>query len=300
MAPDYRIIHDPLEYGTVHPDTSLTPPLVTHDGHVSAVGTAHGRTIPVVGATRPPRMDVSFDKLTDDHTRIYADHADDVLAVMCGPEYQSRITRLRELRETFDNAVLDENSTVDVAALERESDKLNYALGLLRGNIAHQGRCLAQQAINDEARANGTWDSLTDEERSILERSTSVDNPAPVGILAQMQAQDDEGNLVDIIRGTWTADVALVVNNADYLPWARVAPIYSEARVPLPGGQVAVDNTSDLNVRRIRIDDADDLLQDLADLGVVDMTIRPVTPVDALHRGYYLENIDSRLAQAGK
>lgn len=300
MAPDYRIFNDPLEYGTVHPDSSTIPPLVTHDGNVSAVGTAHGRTIPVVGATRPPRMDVSFDRITDDHTRIYADHADDVLAVMCGPEYQSRITRLRELRGMFDTATVDPDSAVDVSALERESDRLNYGLGLLRGNIAHQGRCVAQGIINDAARSDGTWATLTDEERTILERSTGVDNPAPVGILAQMQAEGEDGDLVEITRGTWTADVPLVVNNADYLPWASVVPVYSEARINLPDGTPAVDNTSDLNVRRIRVADADDLLQDLADLNVVDMTVRPVTPVDALHRGYYLDNLERRMAAAGE
>lgn len=293
----YRIISDPKQYRTVHPDKDLVPPLVTHDGHVSAVGTAHGRTIPVVGRTRATRLDVSFDRLTDDHTRVYADHADDVLAVLGGEEYQARITRLRQLRSTFDQAVQDGVGADNDAELAHQSDVLNLELALLRGNIAHQARCVAQQIINTAARANGTWGTLTDEERSILERSTNVNGPAPVGVPEPMQVEDGEGNLVEIMRGTWTAEVPLVVNNADYLPWGRVAPVYSELRLTLPDGTVVADNVSDLNVRRIRVDSADDMLQDLDTLGVVEMTVRPVTPVDTLHRDYYLESVERRLAE---
>ena len=44
------------DYRVLHPDQDWIPPLVTEDGDVTAVGTAHGRTIPIIGTTRPPTL----------------------------------------------------------------------------------------------------------------------------------------------------------------------------------------------------------------------------------------------------
>lgn len=290
----FHIAHDPIEYRTIHPDTGHIPPLITHDGHIHAVGTAHGRTIPVVCSTRPPVFDVSFDRVLPDHIRVYADYAEDVLAAVCGPDYQERLARLYGIQREYndlDDAEKDKRRLV----LLDESDRINAELTYLRSDFAHQARLVAQAIINDAAKKDGSWDELSDREREVLDRAATSIASAPVGIVDEMLFANPNGELFTGNRGVWRANVPLVVNDGDYYPYTTVPTVYFEATLVIEGRKYS-DNVSDLNARHIRVDSADNLLEDLDALGAITSTIRPVTPVDALYRDSYDETVRQRYA----
>lgn len=288
----FHIAHDPIEYRTVHPDTGHIPPLITHDGHIHAVGTAHGRTIPVVCSTRPPVFDVSFDRVLPEHIRVYADYAEDVLAAVCGVDYQERLARLYAIQEEY-SGLDDETKAKRRIAMLDESDRLNAQLTYLRSDFAHQARLVAQGIINDAAKKDGRWDDLSDRERDVLDRAEHSIATAPVGIVDEMMFANANGELIAGNRGSWRADVPLVVNDGDYYPYTTVPTVYFEATLVI-GGQEYSDNVSDLNARHIRVDSADNLLEDLDALGAITSTIRPVTPVDALYRDSYEATVAQR------
>lgn len=288
------------EYKTLHPDNDIIPPLVTDDGDVSAIGTAHGRTIPVVGSTRPPAFDVSLHPFNGGKTRIYADDADDVLAVICGEDYQRQLTRCRDLVDQY-NALADDDSVeADKTRreIQRDFDAETTFLVLIRGTVAHTGRAVAQGHINDAARQDGTWDALSDEEQNILTAAADTTSErAPIGVLQETTFinPDYPDQSVVGMRGTWTADVALVLNDADYYPWTEIPAPQSITQITGPDGEVYEDTTSELNLRRIRVANAEDLLDDLDTLGAMEMTVRPVVPVDPLYRGGYAESVNERV-----
>lgn len=288
----FHVAHDPREYRTIHPDTGHIPPLITHDGHIPAVGTAHGRTIPVVCSTRPPVFDVSFDLVLPDHIRVYADHAEDVLAAVCGDDYQQAVARLYDIQDEYDHLTEQEKADCRLAMLD-ESDRLNAQLAYLRSDFAHQARLVAQEIINTEAKQDGRWERLSAQGQDILDQAATSIATAPVGVVSEMMFANDQGEVFTGSRGSWRADVPLVVNDGDYHPYTSVPPVYFEATLIIDGRTYA-DNVSDLNARHIRVDSADNLLEDLDALGAITTTIRPVTPVDALYRDSYEQTVQQR------
>lgn len=287
------------EYRCLHPDDDQIPPLITDDGHISAVGTAHGRTIPVIGTTRPPVYDVSLHPLDGGTTRIYADDPNDVLAVICGKDYQDQLDRCKALMEQY--AAIDDDHP-DAAALRNELTADFAAettfLGLICGAFIHQARSIAQGKINEAAQQDGRWESLTPQEQQILTAAADTTNPkAPVGLLRDTTFDDphNPGQVILGKRGHWTADVDLVLNEVDYYPWSPIPIPLSSVLITGPDGELYEDDVSNLNLRVIGVTDADGLLEQLDDLKVITLTVRPVVPVDPLYRDGYAEGVTNRV-----
>lgn len=286
------------DYKTLHPDHDYIPPLVTDDGHVSAIGTAHGRTIPVIGSTRPPIFDVSLNPLDGSQVRIYADEADDVLAVLLGTEYQSQLARCKQIEANY--MELSDSDQMGSAGhtMREEFDSEVTLLGMIRGTFAHTARARAQQLVNDKAKASGAWEALTDQERTILEQAADMTSEtAPVGIVKEMTIPDPThpGHTLTGRVGSWGADVDLILNEVDYYPWCEVPPVFSQVTITDTKGNSYVDDSSKLNLRIIRVDSAEELLEDLGELGVISMTVRPAVPVDAIFRPNYAETVQARI-----
>lgn len=287
------------EYRCLHPDDDQIPPLVTDDGHISAVGTAHGRTIPVIGSTRPPVYDVSLHPLDGGSTRIYADDPNDVLAVICGKDYQDQLNRCRALMEQY-AAIDDEHPEAPALRDELTADFAAETtfLGLICGAFVHRARAIAQGKINEQAQQDGRWEGLTVQEQKILVAAADTANPkAPVGVLRDA-AFDDPRNPGQVIlgkRGHWTADVDLVLNEVDYYPWSPIPIPLSSVLITGPDGEVYEDDISNLNLHIIGVTDADELLEELDELNVISLTIRPAVPVDALYREGYADAVTNRV-----
>jgi hypothetical protein len=287
------------EYRCLHPDDDQIPPLITPDGHISAVGTAHGRTIPVIGSTRPPVYDVSLHPMDGSDIRIYADDPNDVLAVICGAEYQQQLDRCKDLIARYE-AIDDETPN---AATLREELTADFAaettfLGLICGVFAHKARAIAQGKINNEAQQDGRWERLTPQEQEILISAADTSNPkAPIGVLRDAAFDDpnNPGQMIPGKRGSWTADVDLVLNEVDYYPWSPVPLPLSSVLIEGPNGEIYEDDVSNLNLRIISVYDADDLLEALDELNVISLTIRPVVPVDPLYRDGYADSVNNRV-----
>ena len=96
VTPITAITADQLD--TLDPNL-LTPPLVTSDGHHDEIGAAHGRVLPMIGRWRPYVVDVNATKLAGKGTRIYADTADDAVAMLVGGDAPAAIAELRAARD---------------------------------------------------------------------------------------------------------------------------------------------------------------------------------------------------------
>lgn len=286
------------DYRCLHPDNDYIPPLLTHDGHITAVGAAHGRVIPVIGATRPPIYDVSLHPLDQSDYRIYADSADDVLAVILGEPYQQQLAACKDLLNRYNQLGHDDLTGAPGADLRADFDAETTILCMIRGTFAHTARARAQDLINTWAKQDSRWDALTDQERDVLERAADLDSEtAPIGIVKDMLIPDptNPGVVLEGRRGTWTADVALVLNEVDYYPWSGVPPIYSAVTIAGPDGVGYLDDVSELNLHTIHVANADEFLEELYLLDVLDVTIRPAMPVDPIFRDTYEETVQQRV-----
>lgn len=287
------------EYRCLHPDDDYVPPLVTDDGDVAAIGTAHGRTIPVVGSTRPPVYDVSLHPLDGGKTRIYADDPDDVLAMVCGEDYQQQLMLCRDLITEYNELGDGEDTAEQRRDLRAAFDAESTFLGMIRGAFGHVARASAQARVNTTAKENGLWEQLTAQEQQILTDAADPNSQkAPIGVVgeAQFPDPDNPGMLFTGTRGYWTADVDLVLNEADYYPWTPIPGPLSEVTITDDDGNRFVDNTSDLNLKYIRVATAQDMLDDLEALDVITMKMRPVVPVDPIYREVYEEAVSKRVA----
>lgn len=290
------------DYKVLHPDFDHIPALVTEDGDVSAVGTAHGRTIPVIGSTRPPVFDVSLHPLDGGKTRIYADDPNEILAAICGDDYRTQLNRCQSIIDNY--AKYDDDNDPDGHArreLEHDFAIETTYLGYIRGAFAHKARQVAQGKINDQAKQDGSWDTLSPQEQDVLTRAAdTTSQSAPVGVLEDHEFTDGDGNTFTGKRGTWRSNaVPLVLNEVDYEPWSVVPRPYSSVVIDYttPEGeeQQFEDDISDLNLRIIRVEDAEELLHDLDELNAIKLTVRPAFPVDAMYRDYHANSVEERL-----
>ena len=195
------------DYRVLHPDKDRIPPLVTDDGDVTAVGTAHGRTIPIIGTTRPPIYDVSLHPLDGSKTRIYADDPHDVVGIICGQSYQRQYDRCMQLIDQYDQ-YNDDNDADFSQRFDMETEYVaeKVLLDYMRGAFVHKARAVAQAKINRTAQQDGRWDDLTPEQQAVLTRAADEGSEkAPVGVLEDEEFHDVDGIAFMGKRGTWRA-----------------------------------------------------------------------------------------------
>lgn len=301
----YTILTEVEGYRPLHPERDMIPPLVTMDGDTTAVGTAHGRTVPVIGSTRPPVYDVSVHPFDGSCRRVYADDADDVLAVLCGEDYQRQLGITREALEKSTEAELttmmaENPSEEEIQAtydLTLEAQAEIGLLSVIRGTGIQRWRQKAQEIINNQAETDGRWDELTDGERKVLTDAANPDSDTfPVGIPEPGMIVDTYGELHEGIRGVWRAHVPLVLNEADFLPWTGQPWPISEETIVTPEGEEIVAVGTFSNLRVIHCDSAENTLHDLNNLHVFNVTVRPVIPVDEPYREWEREQMEKRVA----
>lgn len=290
------------DYRVLHPDQDWIPPLVTEDGDVTAVGTAHGRTIPIIGTTRPPIYDVSLHPFDGSKTRIYADDPHDIVSIICGSSYRQQYERCIQIIDQYDQ--LNDDNDPDLSQrfeAETEYTAEKVLLDYMRGAFVHKARAIAQRSINTEAQQDGRWDKLTAEQQTVLTRAADIDSEtAPVGVLEDEEFHDVDGIAFMGRRGTWrSADVPLVVNETDYAPWQPIprpkSVVITEAEMPDGTTTQYEDDFSELNLLTIPVEDVEEMLNVLDRLGVIDMTIRPAYPVGKDFREWYADATESRV-----
>ncbi|WP_420879078.1 hypothetical protein [Rhodococcus sp. (in: high G+C Gram-positive bacteria)] len=286
-------------------------PLVIDDGHVHAVGEAHGRLLPMVGQLRPFLYDVAFEG-----RRVYADRVEDVLAVMLGERYAELVAAMDVLDaspipapededvEPFDDvlAAVDETGAddIDVAATDADlaafaahmhySDEVarnQYEMALIRRQHADTMRVRLQARINDEARADGTWQLLTDQQQELLASAADENGLSPAGVIEEVPVLVDgvDGTITQttVERGVWTADTRLVVNTGDYAPWEPI-PFPESALIRLNEHDVEVEVPTRSNLIVLRIDTPDDYIESLSEAGIVRLSVTPAEQPDDFFR----------------
>lgn len=289
------------DYRVLHPDFDAIPALITNDGDISAVGTNHGRTIPLIGSTRPAIFDVSLHPFDGSKTRIYADDLNDILSVICGEDYRKQLDYCEQLIEQYDTITGNSDEEEEQRqALHAEFQHASIDLCFIRGAFIHKARAVAQGKINDAARADGMWDGLTSEEQQVLCEAADIEaDVAPVGILEETVLDNEDGSEPFIgYQGVWRAEVPLALNEVDYYPWSSTPRPTSVTAVQVTtDGDVEtyIDTLSELNLRIIRVENAEELFFDLQNLRVVGMTIRPALPVDSMFADYYREMTQARV-----
>lgn len=95
----------------------------------------------------------------------------------------------------------------------RATQKAHRAMLDARRAHAHALRIALQPRINADAKADGAWGALTDEERAELTRAAS--GTVPLGILVEEETWI-AGVPYLLTVGRWNAAVSLVINRADY------------------------------------------------------------------------------------
>ncbi|MFL0579480.1 hypothetical protein [Dietzia sp. 179-F 9C3 NHS] len=287
------------------------PPLVTQDAHESDIGAAHGRVLPMIGQWRPYLVDVNAAALSDNRTRIYADSADDAVAVLVGGEAPAAIA---ELHAAIDGLGLDpapegslsadelmlvgddddlEDDLATVAELDPEQqaaydeyqaqrarlETAQVRVAALLADHATGMRLLLQRQINASAVDDGRWAELDGDERDEL-TACATDGAAgrrPFGIPEMVPFFDEDGRESDelVARGEWRADVPLVCVRTDYLPFTgAVAPLSVVTGRGADGSEFWVPGEPNL----IWLDPSNpaDYLESLAAAGLVEVTERPV------------------------
>ncbi|MDN5757150.1 MAG: hypothetical protein L0H59_01255 [Tomitella sp.] len=284
------------------------PPVVTSDGDVQAVGEAHGRIAPLVGSYRPYIYDVAL----RDGRRIYADTVDDVLSVMLGARYGEVTQALWQAEASAPPAPAESTSHVasdidwetpvdtedaattdDVAAFDAYMDaaqqisRYHVELAGLRYKHADQTRIMLQQDINADARADDSWDALTDEQRAELETAADPDGKAPAGVLTERptMVEDDDGmpQPGTITRGVWFAEVPLAVNTGDYAPWTNL-PFPESALLRADDSGEEIEMGTHQNLVILRVDTPDDYLTSLTEAETLTMTVTSPQPPDDFFR----------------
>lgn len=287
-------------------DPELTaPPTITHDADQGHVGAAHGRVIPLVGLYRPYIYDLAASKVADDNLRIYADTADDAIAVLVGAQLPQVLAELAVAEDALPTnpaeadpldqtslLLLGEEAAADappmteeehqahgryLEALDRHDDLRIQVAGLIAGH-ADSVRCKAQAEINAAARQDGRWDNLTADERQHLELAADIgpDGRFPTGLPQMVPFFTDDGEENGtVMRGVWEADVPLVCNRGNYFPWNEVLPPESMAAAEDEEGEAYIV-PGEPNLVWLDIDSPQEYLDSLVAAGMVDLATRPV------------------------
>lgn len=288
----------------IHPG-QYAPPMCTTDGHEMGVGIEHGRALPLVGNTRPYFHDVV---ILNTPTRIYADTLTDVVSMLIGEEYQRLVVDLAALQvsepvdsgsitgygdvlpdELAAGAAIDDDPAADPDQIRRhqQAQLLLVEMALLRTAFADDLRLQLQDAINAEAVADGSWEHLSDAERSELLASAARDGGFPIGIPAEVPFLDDSADppvMRSVIRPEWRSQVPLVINTGDYLPWTP-APFITFIRDAVD----AVDGTRfeyETNENSVVLDpDTEDaFIASLVSVGYLSHSVYPAYQPDEIYR----------------
>lgn len=257
-----------IELATVaalDPSEPAAPVVVDRDRNRDQVG--HGRTLPLVGGQRPYVYDVVFANGT---RRVYADTIPGVLSA-------------------FIDGYAAATAAIADAEANDDPDAMEVALAAVfeaRYAHAHALRVQMQQVINSEAQANGTWDTLDEEERE--QCSKAADGAIPIGVLYEVPLEDADGSEIVVDKGFWThADVKLVINRGDYDlfdPDFTPEPesLLSEID-PDTGKDVVYGGRWPTNMVILDPTDEDAYLESLEHAGYVEVTVRPVDLPDDLY-----------------
>lgn len=301
----------------------LAPPLVTSDGDHDEVGAAHGRVLPMVGRWRPYVVDVNATHLTGDGTRVYADAADDAVAVLVGGDAPAAIAELHAARDglgpdpapeptlTRDELILvgaddaDDDALAAVDELDPETqqaydeyraqrERLEVAqmrVAALLTDHATGVRVQLQQQLNTAAVDDGRWARLDEDERDELTAcaATGEQGRRPFGIPEMVPFFDEDGEEAgEVARGEWRADVQLACLRTDYLPFTgTVAPLSVVAETGPGGSQFWAPG--DPNLVWLNPANPAEYLQSLDSAGLVEVTERPVDHAVELMRPWLNE-----------
>lgn len=290
------------------------PPVCTDDAKNTVIGKRHGgRVLPLVGNTRPFIYDAT---LVGTDQRIYADRITDLLCIIIGGEYAALADQVDSLDVTehllpapgpglgdllpTDLAaampVDDETDTDSAADFSRRQQvmELLYDMALLRSQHANLVRIDLQSAINAAAAADGTWGTLSDDEREELTLSASPDGGFPLGLPTEVSIVDFDGDNARpavMIRPEWRAATPLIINTGNYAPWTE-APYISAIRiVEQPDGSV-VEYATRENMPELVIDSEPEYVQSLVAVGVLSLDERPAYQPD----GVFADLSDSPVA----
>lgn len=310
----------------------IAPPLVTRDSHHSEIGAAHGRILPMIGQWRPYVVDVNADTLAGHNTRIYADTADDAVAMLVGGQAPAAIAELRAAldglgpdpapeavptpddllliggEDEYENALseVDDLDPDTQAAYDRyraQRERLDAAqtqVAALLTDHATGVRVRLQQQLNAEAVDDGRWEQLNADEQDELAAcaQTGQQGRRPFGIPELVPFFDEDGNQDgEIEQGEWRADVKLVCLRTDYLPFTgTVAPLSVVTATAADGSQFWAPG--DPNLVWLNPANPADYLQSLADAGLVELTERPVDHAVELMRPWLAEKRQRDLVRA--
>lgn len=247
------------------PSMPAPPMVVERNPNRDAVG--HGRDLPLVGGQRPYVYDVVFN---DGARRVYADTIPGVLSAFI--DYYGH---------------LDEEARVAEDAGDQSAvESANAGLFEARAQHATDLRVRLQRDINTQAEANGTWDTLDEEE--VEQCTKAASGEIPVGVLYEVPLEDLDGSEMIVDKGFWThSEVRLVINRGDY-------ELFDPDFTPEPESllsEVDSDTGKDIvyggrwpeNLVILDPTEEDDYIESLEHAGQIEVTVRPVDLPDDLY-----------------
>lgn len=257
-------------------DPSVPAPAMVVRVDPAADMVGHGRTLPLIGGRRNYVLDVVFDR---GRQRVYADTPEDVVGVLI-PGY-GQIT----------SALAAADQTGDVTRVQ----ELSTAAQIARTDHAAQIRVELQKEINAAAQADGSWDTLSAEERFQCERCAAGD--IPTGVEIEEDLPDVNGQMVTITRGIWEHPTVRLVIDAGNYGW------FHPDNLPEPTGEMVsvhddpewgdIVTVTDFPENMVRLDSSGDeetYLDTLVRAGVVTLTVydayvEDATYLEAVRRG---------------
>ena len=189
-------------------DPAMEAPPLTVDVNPAADQPGHGRTLPLVGGTRPYLYDATYN---DNTQRVYADSIAGVLSALI-PGYAELAAAETAAIAAVEVAVENDGPT------DEQRDAVQAALRAsmdARWKYASTLRVAIQTEINEAARMSGAWDDLDSEEQA--QCAAAEAGEVPVGVLWEIPIDLPGGVVERVDQGYWSTDaVQLVINRGDY------------------------------------------------------------------------------------
>lgn len=265
-------------------DPAYPAPVMVLDNRAAMDTPGHGWELPLIGKQRPYVYDVVYD---NDNRRAYADTIGDVLGVVI---------------DGFSEASAEREEAENGADRDRTQAALRRCFDLLHSH-ASGIRVHLQQGINAAAQANGTWDTLDEEEQE--QCTLAAQGQIPVGVLYEVPMDDGNGNTFTIDQGLWShREVKLVVNRGDYGLFDPdfVPEPESDLLEETPDGRLVVfGGRWPANMVILDPTDEESYLESLEHAGVLQVRMRPVDLpdnlyLDAVQAGYQILGYDERVS----